>query len=196
MRIAKNSILVIALLACYLTGAGQRNALTATEAETFRTRVLATIRTLKSLESDFVQTKQLGYLEKPVQASGKLYFKAPDRIRWEYLAPKASVELYDLASAKKSRSTAGLLATALNGDVFDETRFEATYQQAREGYAVVLTPKEKALGKYVKHIELTFDGDTYLIRRITITEPSADFTQLDFERQRKDQAIPDDKFIK
>lgn len=175
---------------------GQRKTLTAAEAETFRGQVETAVKSLKSLESDFIQTKQLSYVEKSVQSSGKLYFKAPDKIRWEYLTPTQVVEVYDLASVKKPGSTAGLLAAAISGDVFDETRFHSVYYRERGHYTAVLTPREKSLGRYVKQIELAFDDSTFLLHSIKITEPTQDFTRLDFEKQRKDVIIPDDKFTK
>ena len=84
MHVLKHNILVIALLIYGSTTSAQRKTLTAAETASFKEKVAASTQSLQSLESDFTQTKQLSYLENTITSSGKLYFKAPNKIRWEY----------------------------------------------------------------------------------------------------------------
>ena len=39
------------------------------------------------LESDFVQYKHLDFLENDIETSGKLAYKAPGLVKWEYTHP-------------------------------------------------------------------------------------------------------------
>ena len=43
--------------------------------------------TVRVWEADFKQTRQLKALTEPLVATGKLWFAAPDRFRWEVMKP-------------------------------------------------------------------------------------------------------------
>lgn len=196
MRMYRLSLAGMVLWTCCLTAVAQQQELTPMEAAAFREKVSANIKAMQSLESDFTLAKRLSYVENEVKSTGKLYFKAPGKIRWEYLTPKPTVEVYDLA-AKRPKGTAGLLANIITGgEIFDEKQFNIDYYRARDAYSARLTPKEKALGKYVKAVDLAFSSGTLLLERIKITEPSADYTLIHFKNQRKNTAIPENKFTK
>ena len=42
---------------------------------------------LHSLQCDFVQSKRMKILNKDMISKGVLYFKKPDKIRWQYTTP-------------------------------------------------------------------------------------------------------------
>ena len=44
-------------------------------------------KALHSLQCDFIQTKRMKILSKEMQSKGVLYFKKPDKIRWQYTTP-------------------------------------------------------------------------------------------------------------
>ncbi|MBK1440828.1 outer membrane lipoprotein carrier protein LolA [Parapedobacter sp. ISTM3] len=212
MRMRKYRLLTIVLLAACTAGFAQRKALTPAETAAFKEKVIANTRNLKSLESNFTQSKQLSYMEHAVKASGKLYFRAPQDIRWEYRQPTSYVIVFDhqtmfideggskpkqidLAANRRLKGLSGLLVgTVQGGNVVDESRFVVDYYRAGSGYAAILRPKDKALQRYIKEVELTFDGSTFLINRIKIIDPTQDFTLIDFENQRKNVAMPEELF--
>ena len=52
-------------------------------------------------------------------------------------------------------------------------------------YRIVLTPRVKALGEYIRAIELTLDHDSYQVSKIVIREPEGDFIQIVFSDVRE-----------
>lgn len=211
MHTLKYKILILALLLCCTEVVAQRKALTPAEARAFKEKIAANTQHLQSLESDFAQTKQLSYLENTIKSAGKLYFKAPRKIRWEYRSPTTYVVIFDDqtmytkdGSAIKSvdltanRRLKGLndllVGTVQGGNILDESRFAITYYHENNAYLAVLVPREKALGKYVEQIELSFDSSTLLLKQVGIIDPSGDRTQLTFSNQRKNTPISDAKF--
>ncbi|MFC3198927.1 outer membrane lipoprotein carrier protein LolA [Parapedobacter deserti] len=189
------SILVIVLFVCCITANAQRKALTPAEAARFKERVTASIRDIRTLESDFTQTKVLSYLESAVRSSGKLFVRAPDQIRWEYLTPTPSAQVFDLTTAKRPKSAAGLLSAAIaDGNIFNEERFATAYYREGPDYVAVQTPKNRGLSRHIKEVELTVDGDTWLIKSIKIVDPARDHTLITFANQRKNIPLPADKF--
>ena len=195
MHMRTLSTLTMTLWIGCVAAIAQRNALTPAEVAHFKEKLATHIRGMHSLESDFSQTKQLSYLEKPVESAGKLYFKAPDKIRWEYHTPEPSATVYDGSSAKRQKGIANVLSTTLTGgNIVDEARFSTAYYREGTRYVVVQSPREKTLSRYVKQVELTIDGNTFLISSVKITDPSMDQTTIVFSNQRKNSVIPENKF--
>lgn len=194
-----------------MAAAAQRKALTAAEATTLKAKVTASTQSLQSLQSDFTQTKQLSYLENAVRSSGTLHFKAPGKIRWEYLRPTSYVVIFDghtmhtvegnrskTANLNANRRMKGLndllLGSVQDGNLLDDSHFDITYYRERAGYVAVLTPKEKALHRYIQQVELIFDETSLLLSEVTLTDPTGDSTRLTFANQRKNISIPETMF--
>jgi len=172
--------------------------LTPAEITDFREQLTTALKSLSSLSSDFTQTKRLSYLEKPAVATGRLLFRSPNKIRWEYHTPKPSVTILDGNDNRQGKGGPGpLLAAALSGgDLFDDSRFSNTYYRDGPDYIVVQTPKDKTFSRLIKQAELVIDGRTWLVKRVEITDPSSDSTTLEFINQQKNTAIPTETFVR
>lgn len=192
-------------------GFAQRTALNATESAALKARITENTKSLRSLQGDFTQTRRLSYMDNDMRTTGKLYFKAPDRIRWEYVTPKPYVIIFDdqtmytvengrtkttkLTANRRMQGLNDLLAGSLRGgDLLDESRFTISYFQEQAKYAAILVPKDKGLSRYVRQVELIFDGTTLLLTTVTLTDPAGDSTQLAFTNQRKDVPVADSIF--
>ena len=42
---------------------------------------------MKTMQCDFTQTKRMKMLSKDMQSKGVMYFKRPDKLRWQYTSP-------------------------------------------------------------------------------------------------------------
>ncbi len=204
------STLLIAFVACS-PAFGQKRAMAPAEVATFKERVAASTQQLQSLESAFTQTKHLDYLTHDVKSTGKLYFQSPDKIRWEYTSPSPYVVIFDnqkmlvhegnkkkdidLSANRRLKGLNGILVgTVQGGNIFDESQFDISYYRDGTGYLATLVPKDKGLARYIKEVELTFDSDTFLVKRIKTSDTSSDYTLISFDSQRKNSSIPADRF--
>ena len=212
MRIQKCNLIAVAVLLCCTTAAyAQRTALSAAESTALKARITESTKSLQSLQSDFTQTRQLSYMENDIRATGKLYFKAPGRIRWEYMTPKPYVVIFDdqtmytvegghtkttkLSANRRMQGLNDLLANSLQGgDMLDDSRFGISYYREKNNYIAVLVPKDKGLSRYVRQVELAFDGTNLLLTTVTLTDAAGDSTRLAFTNQRKGAPIADTIF--
>lgn len=185
--------------------------LSATEIKSLKQNIDNTAKGLTSLESEFTQTKHLDFMENDVKSSGKLYFKSKNKIRWEYSSPFHYYVIFnhekmfvndngkkketELSKSKLLKDLNKIMLGTVNGSgVLDETKFKISYSKSGADYIAKMIPTDATYKKYIKQIDLTFDGKTYLLKKIKTTEPSLDYTLIEFKNQKKNASISDEKF--
>src|SRR3546814_3760276 len=153
MHILKHNIRALTLLLCCTAGFAQRKALTTAESAAVKAKITANTQNLQSLQSDFTQTKQLSYMDKPIRSAGKLYFKAPGKIRWEYTSHTVYVVIFDgqtmhtvegghtkTVELTANRRTQGLnnllVGSVQGGNMLDERRFDIDYYSEKADYKI------------------------------------------------------------
>lgn len=200
--------LFLGLIFCSMLVFGQ---LSSSEIKTFKQNLDKATQNLSSLESNFTQTKHLDFMENDVKSSGKLYYKSQSKIRWEYTTPFSYYVIFnnekmfvndngkkkevELSSSKLLKDLNKIMLGTVNGSaVLDESKFKITYSKSGSDYIAKMVPTDKTYKKYIKQIDLTFDGKTYLLKKIKTTEPSLDYTLIEFSNQKKNVTISDAKF--
>src|SRR5690606_31164896 len=151
-------------------------------------------------------------MENDVKSSGKLYFKSKSKIRWEYTSPFHYYVIFnnekmfvndngkkketELSSSKLLKDLSKIMLGTVNGSgVLDETKFKISYSKTGNDYLAKMVPTDKTYKKYIKQIDLTFDGKSFLLKKIKTTEPSLDYTLIEFTNQKKNSAVDDAKFL-
>ncbi len=194
-----------------LSGIAQAQ-LSSAEIKTLKSNINSATANLTSLESTFTQTKHLDFMENDVKSSGKLFFKSKSKIRWEYTSPFKYYVIFnqdkmfvndngkkkqtDLSSNKQLKDVSKIMLGTVNGSaVLDETKFKITYSKSGADFVAKMIPTDKTYKKYIQQIDLTFDGKTYLLKKIKTTEPSLDYTLIEFSNQKKNVAVSEDKFV-
>lgn len=185
--------------------------LSSAEIKTLKQNISSATSNMKSLQSDFTQTKHLDFMENDVKSSGKLYYKSVSKIRWEYTSPFSYYVIFDkekmfvnnngkeketeLSSSKLLKDLNKIMLGTVQGSaVLDESKFKITYSKNGPDYLAKMIPTDKTYKKYIKQIDLTFDGKTYLLKKIKTTEPSLDYTLIEFSNQKKNASVADEKF--
>ena len=172
-----------------------------------KVKVLATSTT--TISSDFVQYKHLGFLDNDIETSGKLAFKTPDIVKWEYVKPfKYSVlfkneKLFindegnksdiDIGSNKMFKQLNKLIINSVKGDMFNEDEFNIYYYKTENNSLVYFNPKDQKFVKYIKTFHITFNenGDVIEVKMI---EPSEDYTRIVFTNKVLNQTIDEAVF--
>lgn len=207
----KNSVLyVFLLIAAAFTANAQEQKMSPAEITAFKNAVNATAKNTKTLTTDFVQYKHMDFLSKDIETSGKMIFKAPGMLLWQYTKPyqysvvfkNNKISIND--AGKKSEMNIGnskmfsklnkMIVGSVNGDMFDENEFTISYFKA-EGHNITrLVPKDAALKKYIKQMDLHFDKKGNMVSQVKMTEPSGDYTTIVFKNKTTNAPVADSVF--
>lgn len=188
---------------------GQEQKLSAAEATAFKNGVNATAKSTKTLSADFVQYKHMDFLSKDIETEGKISFKAPSMLLWQYVKPyqysvvfknnKISINdagkknAMDTSNSKMFAKLNKLIVGSVNGDMFDENEFTISYFKSGEFILTRLVPKDAALKKYIKEMDLYFDKKN-MVSKVKMTEPSDDYTTIVFKNKVVNAPISDSVF--
>jgi len=169
-------------------------------------RLLAKLDTaqkrITKLDGEFTQRNRLKLFKQELRSTGKLTFKAPRYIRWEYLDPDPSVLLLDGNTATLTTPGAApkvfdLARDATMRTIFDQLlmfigpgslgRARADYALATTGSdaapVLVLTPLAASpVAKAFQKIELRLDPKSWLLRSLLLIEKSGDEKEIVFTR--------------
>lgn len=151
-----------------------------------------------TLQGPFVQERTVSLLASKVKSTGKMWLLRPDRLRWELDPPDAATYwILPDGLAYKTKGGSGKIAKGAQGPLGgvlgdllvllggDLSSLSSRYDLAllrRDDAGLVLraTPKDKALLKTTKRIELELDGDASRLRKVTIVEAGNDESEIVF----------------
>lgn len=202
------NIFFIILIVCSL-GSYAQTKMNSTEAKELQTLVKAKAANTKTIVSDFVQYKHMGFLADDIEIKGDLHFKAPDKIKWAYKEPFAYAVIFkneklfvndegkksevNLGSSKTFEELNKLIIKSVKGDMFDDTKFDITYYKLSGKSQVVFNPKEARIKNLFQSFTIVFNtsGD---VEEVKMTEASGDYTKIVFANRTINSSINDAVF--
>ena len=208
----KNNILFSVLFLSFslFSAFGQEQKMSESEIVAFKNSVNTTAKNTKTLSTDFTQLKHMDFLSKDIETSGKMNFKAPNMLQWQYVKPyQYSIvfknnKIFINDAGKKNNIDKGnskmfdklnkLIVGSVNGNMFDENEFTISYFKTKDFNITKLLPKDAALKKYVKQMELYFDKTGNTVSQVKMIEPSNDYTKIIFKNKAINAKIDDSVF--
>lgn len=206
----KNSVFYFLFLISTAFVVAQEQKMSTAEITAFKNAVNTVAKNTKSLTTDFVQYKHMDFLSKDIETSGKMAFKTPGMLLWQYTKPyqysvifkNNKIAIND--AGKKSEMNVGnskmfaklnkLIVGSVSGDMFDENEFTISYFKSAEHTITKLLPKDAALKKYIKQMELYFDKKANMVSQVKMIEPSGDYTTIVFKNKVANAQVSDSVF--
>lgn len=166
---------------------------------------------INSISSGFIQKKHLDILSKPLVSTGKLFFKRPSSLRWEYTSPIKSILLMHDSNIKRYIMQNGKLVPDrglnlqamqvvvqeisfwLSGEFDKNPNFIAELKRGNTS-KIILTPREETLLKIIKKIEVFLSSEPGIIKKVLIFENRSNYTELIFSNPMVNKGIDDKKF--
>jgi outer membrane lipoprotein-sorting protein len=193
MRI-KYFLLLIFLNVSLFKSLAQEQKMSENEIAAFKQSVAQVSKKIRTLSTDFVQYKHLDFLSKDIETSGRMVFKEPNLLLWQYKKPysysivfkngkilindEGKKSAVDIGNSKLFGKINKLIVGSVSGDLFDDKEFSISYFKNKDQNVTKFIPKDATLKKYIKQIELTFDKTDATVIQVKLLESSADFTRI------------------
>ena len=148
---------------------------------------------MKTMQCDFTQTKRMKMLSKDMQSKGVLYFKRPDKLRWQYTSPydytfimngdkvqiksMKSTKNIDVQQNKMFRQITNIILSSITGGTLRTSAdFTVELWQQDKSYFVKLYPKKKELKQLYQYLEIWFDPALTKVSTVKMMEKTGDMT--------------------
>src|SRR5512145_756018 len=149
----------------------------------FKLKLEEMSKTVNTIESDFIQEKNLSVLANTIVSHGHFIFKRENNIRWEYLQPykyliiisnnkifikeEQNQKQYDIQSNKMFQEMNKFISGCIQGDILKNDKdFRISYFEDEKSYFVSLMPKSEAMRKMLNEVQIWFSKTDLTVNRI------------------------------
>lgn len=180
------------------------------EIESFKELIKEVSKNTTTITADFVQIKHMDFLTNDIETIGKMAFKSPNWVKWEYTEPYVYSVIFkdnqllindggtksdvNVNSSKTFKKLNDLIINSVTGDMFDDDSFEISYFKEGTQNRVVLVSKDKKLSSLIETFVLHFQKETGAVLEVKMIEPSQDFTKIVFTNRIENAKIDDKVF--
>jgi outer membrane lipoprotein-sorting protein len=163
-----------------------------------------------TIKADFIQEKEMSFMEESVSSSGKFYFQKEKLLRWEYTNPfnyaiilnnnririmdEGKNKDFDAGSNRMFIEISDIMSGMVNGSLLNSDKFRATWFESPEHYIVEMVPVATAMKDYLSMIRLDISKKDYSVDGLKMVEKSGDFTRITFRNKQFNEAIPAEIF--
>ncbi len=209
MRIRLFTILFLFFMTA--TFFAQEQKMSSSEITNFKVMIEKESKTIKTIKTDFVQYKHMDFLSKDIETSGKMSFKTPNLLNWQYTKPytysivfknnkiyindQGKRNVIDAGSSKMFEKINKMIVGSISGTMFDDKEFTISYFKTKDFYITKLIPKTKDIQKYINQIDLYFLLNDVTVSQVKLNEPSGDYTKIFFKNKALNAKIDDSVFI-
>ena len=205
MRIIKLCIFLFSL-----NMLAQNGALNVSERQAFKARVIERSNDINSFSAEFSQTKHMKMMDGNPESQGKVYYKSPNTLKWEYTRPydyqllfkdsklfiveEGQLSEVDLSSNKLFDKMGKLVAGSVNGKILMADKdFDITYHHAGKNVKALIIPKDQSLRGMFQEIWINFNPQ-HIIQSVRLIDPSGDYTEISMKNIKINQPIPSSVF--
>jgi outer membrane lipoprotein-sorting protein len=177
----------------------------------FRRSLAETTQATNTIESKFIQEKNLSVISEKIITRGKFYFKKENKLRWEYTDPfryliimngdkvlikdEKKENRFDAASNKIFTEINSIMVGSIRGTILNENKkYKIDFHESSEFNLVKLSPLSQQLKGYISEIRIFFNKENYAVSRLEIEEPSGDFTKIEFPGLKINTPVSDENF--
>ena len=207
----RNVILLGGLLMCAVFLQAQYQEATKEQQDEIVRKITQAAGDMKTLQGDFVQVKELSFMDDKVTSEGKIYYKKTDKIRWEYTKPYPYVFSMDGQQVRmtsgdktsvvpiKSSKMFGEISKVMVGGVsgsglVGSPDFDAQFMVGKDDYKIILTPKKKEVKDLFSSVQLYVGKSDSRIHSVELVEKSGDKTTITLKNVQINTAISDAVF--
>lgn len=200
------------LLACMLTlQAWGQTKLTAEQQKQILEKIDKSASKTTSMQCTFTQTKSMKMLSKKMQSKGVMYFKRPNKLRWQYTAPydytfvlnndkvrikstKSTQEINVQGNKIFRQITSIILNSVTGGGLKSSSDFQVEIYKSDNSYFAKLYPKKKEVKQIYSVIEIGFNAQLSMVSTVKMVEKTGDETLVTLSNVKQNAAIDEKMF--
>lgn len=177
----------------------------------FKEKLVTMSDKVKTIESDFVQEKDLSILANKIVSQGHFCFRKDNNIRWEYIQPYRYLIIitngkifikednnqkqYDIQSNRMFQEMNKFISGCIQGDILkNEKDYKVGYFEDDKSYFVSLVPVSEKMREMLNEVRIWFNRNDLTVSRIMMMEAGGDYTKIDFTGKKLNTDIPLEKF--
>lgn len=162
----------------------------------FRENFARAGKSIQTIQSDFVQEKNLSMLEEKIVSKGQFFFKKDKMVRLEYTTPykylmiingdnilikdEKKTNRLSAKSNKMFRQINEIIVDCLSGQALGNPNYTVKAFENKSQYALILSPSSKSLKEFFNDIRIFVDKKEYTVARVEMNELSGDNTVMNF----------------
>ena len=169
-------------------------------------QISAVASSLKTMQCDFVQTKNIKMLNDKMVSKGKMYYQQSDKLRWEYTSPYTYTfvlngskvlinkgkrsDVINVDQSKFFKEIARIMMNSVVGKSLTDTKdFKSTITATAAEYVATLYPQQKQMKQMFKQIVLHFSRQKSIVTKVELVEKNGDRTVIELKNVKTNQAI-------
>lgn len=146
---------------------------------------------INSMKCDIAQTRHVPLMNEPQKSSGTMLYIKPSRFCMDYTEPFAwklkvdgdnvmmGTESVDGDAGRLFKGISGLILGCMSGDMLmDKRTFRVSVTDTGSEWTALLIPQRRDMKKMFNRIELGFDPDSRLLKRLTMEEVGGGSTEI------------------
>lgn len=167
---------------------------------------------VNSFTVEFSQERHLSVFKDILSAKGILYYKSPDKLRWETTDPYRTILIFnhnkvakfDFLDEKIRKLNLGIedvmkeflknILSWMTGSFDNKNPMYDIKLFKGKSYKLILLPKDIEIKKYLISIELIIMPEVFQISEVIINEPGNDFIIIKYFNNEKDAVIDNNVF--
>ncbi len=164
---------------------------------------------IETIQSSFIQEKQLEFLDETITSRGSFYFKKDNQLRWAYEKPfeyviiinggkflikdGTQVSTFDIESNPAFTEINRLIVGMVSGN-FSEEKFDMEAFENSSQYRISLVPLDQTMKEVISTMEIYFDKSDLAVSRVLMKESEKDYTVITFIDKKINEPIEEAVF--
>lgn len=165
----------------------------------FKSKFAEASQKITSIQSDFVQVKNLSMLNDKVTSKGKFFYKKSNKVRIEYTTPyqylmvlnnhqmlvkdEQKASNYNTRSNKMMQSINNIMLDCMRGTVYQNKEFHVQVMEGSKDYLLQLNPVTSVMKKMFQRIEVYLDKSDLNVIRLNMVEQGGDNSLMTFSNR-------------
>ena len=190
------------LLCPFLLSAQDWNSLDANDP--MLTELKSALSGMESINGDIQQEKSFAFLTEKLISKGVFIYQKENRLRWQFNEPidyiilinENSMRLKEDGDEKKYkgmnqilRQVKEIILGCIDGSIMSNPNYKTVFSTNESDIRIQLQPKEKNLKQFIQQIQVHFAKDGSVLKKVTLTDPSGDTTDIFFSNVKTNQQI-------